>query len=88
MLLSLLLTLLLAVSNSAFSAHVSSHSASDSGLCSLCVHPGGPDTANTNEHRALFPSTTVRKPKLGYYPIRFFSHISHIHQSRAPPRLT
>jgi hypothetical protein len=87
-LLSLLLVLLLAVSNMAFSAHVSSHLTTDSGLCSLCIHPGGPDTAIANENRALFPSTSAQKFKQIHYPIRFLSFISHIHQSRAPPRFT
>ena len=87
-LLFLLLALMLFASNVAFSAHASSHSASDSGLCSLCVHPGGPDTVIAHEPWTFFvPSieliltrdvTTTRVPAIDL----------HTHQSRAPPDLT
>ena len=87
-LLFLLLALMLAASNVAFSAHVSSHSASDSGLCSLCVHPGSPDKVIAHEPGTVFVGsiemflsgdvTTTNVPVI----------ILHTHQSRAPPDLT
>jgi len=87
-LLLLLLALMLAAGNVAFSSHVSSHSASDSGLCSFCVHPGGPDTAIAHEPGTLFVSsielilsgdvTTTCVPAIDL----------HVHQSRAPPDLS
>jgi hypothetical protein len=84
----LLLALMLFTSNVAFTAHVSNHPTTDSGLCSLCVHPGGPDTVIAPEPGTLFvPSieliltrdvTTTRVPAIDL----------HVHQSRAPPNLT
>lgn len=82
------MALMLFASNVAFSAHVSSHSATDSGLCSLCVHPGGPDTVIAHEPGTFFvPSielvltwdvTTTCVPAID----------SHVHQIRAPPNLS
>ena len=87
-LLFLLLALLLFASNAAFSAHVSSHSANDSGLCSLCVHSDGPDTVIAHEPGTVFVSsieldltrdvTMTRVPAVDLF----------VHQSRAPPDLT
>ena len=87
-LLSLLLALLLALSNMAFSAHVSSHSATDSGLCSLCVHPGGPDTAITHESGTFFVTSTAFSLAPDHVPTPALPVILHVHQSRAPPSLT
>jgi hypothetical protein len=86
--LSLLLALLLALSNMAFSAHVSSHSATESGLCSLCVHPGGPDTAITHEPGAFFVTSTAFSLTSDHVPTPVLPVILHVHQSRAPPSLT
>jgi len=85
--LSFLLVLLLAFGNMAFSAHVSSHAVSDSGFCSLCIHPGGPDTAITQEPNALFSGSAAFRLTPDYVPIRLLPAILHIHQSRAPPGL-
>lgn len=86
-LLTFLLALLLTGSSMAFSGHASSHSAYDSGLCSLCVHPGGPDTAITTVPGFVFilDTTLIFSPELA--PVRFLRLTLYIHQSRAPPRL-
>jgi hypothetical protein len=86
-LLSLVLALLLAGSNMAFSAHVSSHSPIDSGLCSLCVHPGGPDTAISHKTGVYIFTLTVLTKATAHTPARFLPVISHVRQSRAPPCL-
>ena len=86
--LSLLLALLLTLSNMAFSTHVSSHSATESGLCSLCVHPGGPDTAITHEPGKFFVTSIEFNLTLCHTPTHVLPVILHVHQSRAPPSLT
>jgi len=84
----ILLAILLTASSSAFSAHVSSHTPSDSLLCALCIHPGGPDTAIAQEPKPLFarqePLIFILEPS----PADVFSVRFHVHQSRAPPDLT
>lgn len=85
--LSFLLVLLLAVGNLVFSAHASSHSVNDTGLCTLCVHPGGPDTAITHEPRVLFNQSSAFRLTADYVPFLLLPAILHNHQSRAPPRL-
>jgi len=84
-LLSLSLALLLASSNVAFSAHFSSHSPTDSGLCSLCVHPGGTDTVTTHEPVEIFFTSTSLTLKPAQAPACSLPAILQIHQSRAPP---
>ena len=84
-LLSLLLALLLAGSNVAFSAHFSNHSATDSGLCSLCVQSGGADTAITHEPGVCLVTSTALTLKPAYAPAHILPVILHVHQSRAPP---
>jgi len=82
-----LLALLLAGSGIVFSAHPASHSAYDSGLCSLCVHSEGADSAITTESGPLFvagPELLFRAaPAVFHFP-RFNPYF---HQSRAPPSL-
>lgn len=86
-LLCLLMSLLLAFANVVFSAHVSSHTASDSGLCSLCIHPGGPDTAIAHEPGALFVRLEAFTFTWDHTPNHFRPVVLHAHQSRAPPLL-
>jgi len=86
-LISLLLALMLAAGNVAFSAHVSSHISKDTGLCSLCIHPGSPDTVSIYETSALFVISSRQPLKLGLYLIHLLPVILHIQQSRAPPIL-
>ena len=84
-LLSILLALMLVGNNVAFSGHVSSHAMKDSGLCSLCVNPGGSDNAITAEPATFFVLPTARVFNQGDILGRLFSLILHAHQSRAPP---
>lgn len=82
-----LLALLLAGSSIVFSAHAASHSAYDSGLCSLCVHSGGGDSVIATESGALFvegPASVLRPLPAVFHCPRFNPHF---HQSRAPPSL-
>jgi len=82
----LLLALLLAVSNVAFSAHVSKHNVSDSGFCSLCVHPGSPNAAIVNQadpHFIEAPSFALNRIEPA---IRFLRVVRYANQSRAPPQ--
>jgi len=83
----LLLALLLAVSNMAFSAHISSHTSTDQGLCSLCFHAGGTNTALTNEPGIIFFTSTALTLAPAYTPACVLPVILHVHQSRAPPSL-
>ena len=85
--LRIMLALLLIGSNMAFSAHISSHVATDTGLCSLCVHPGRPDVAITPEPGVfvLIPATFTLVQSGTTTP--FAPIISHDHLSRAPPCL-
>lgn len=81
----LLLAVMLAGGNMAFSAHASSHSASDSSLCSLCVHAGGADSAIVPEPGSIpFDSAglTLAREQI---PTRLPNTIFHSRQSRAPP---
>lgn len=84
-LLSLLLALLLGSSNVAFSAHFPSHSATDSGFCSLCFQSGGTDTAISNENGACFVTPTPLTLKPAYTPSHCLPLILHVQKSRAPP---
>jgi hypothetical protein len=86
--LCLLMALMLTASNMAFSAHVSSHKFSDASLCSLCVHPGGPDTAIAHEASPVFVSFTIISEALNPTSTQVSQHAFCSHQSRAPPRLT
>ena len=83
--LSLLLALLLAGSNVAFSAHFPNHSVTDSGLCSLCVQSGGADTAITHGPGVCFVTSTALTLEPAYAPAHILPVILHVHQSRAPP---
>jgi hypothetical protein len=83
----LLLAVLLAVSFVTFSAHVSSHSISDYSFCSLCIHPGGPDTAITNQSGPLYTGVVTLTLQQSLPTIRCLSVVSHAHRSRAPPRI-
>ena len=80
------MAVLLAASNSAFSAHVSNHPVSDTGLCSLCVHPGGPDTAIAHEVKAVFASVTDTAETRVHTKTRITRQTLCSHQSRAPPQ--
>ena len=87
-LLLLLLALMLAAGNVAFSSHVSSHAASDSGLCTFCVHPGGPDTAITHGPGTLFVGS-IELILSGDVTTTCIPAIDlHVHKSRAPPNLS
>jgi len=86
--LSVLLALMLVGSNMAFSSHVSSHATTDSGLCSLCIHPGGTDTAIVPEPVLFFVMLSTPTLKQGHTPAPFLPLILHDHQSRAPPPVT
>jgi len=83
----LLLAVLLAVSFVTFSAHVSSHSISDYSFCSLCIHPGGPDTAITNHSGPLYTGAVTVTLHQSLPAIRYLTVVSHAHRSRAPPRI-
>jgi len=82
----LLLALLLAVGNVAFSAHVSKHNVSDTGFCSLCIHPGSPNAAIVNQAGPV----SVESPGLALnrieHAIRYLRVVRHANQSRAPPQ--
>jgi len=82
----LLLAMLLAVSNMAYSAHVSRHNATDTGFCSLCIHPGSPNSAITTQAGALFTGFTQPAPIHSEPAFRFPGVARCAHQSRAPPR--
>ena len=69
----------------AFSAHASSHSASDSSLCSLCVHAGSPDTAIAPEPGLAPLDTAGLTLTREQIPTRLPNTIFHSRQSRAPP---
>jgi len=86
-LLFLLLSLMLLASNVVFSAHVSSHSANDSGLCSLCVHPGGPDTVIAHEPGTVSVSSIELNLTRDVTMTRVPAVDLHVHQIRAPPNL-
>ena len=86
--LSVLLALLLVGSHMALSGHVSSHTTTDSGLCSLCVHPSGADHAIAHETTALFVSQPTPALNQRDFPACFEAVSFHDHQSRAPPRVT
>jgi hypothetical protein len=75
-------------SNMAFSSHVSSHIATDSNLCSLCIHPGGTDSAIVPEAVLFFVILSTATLKQGHAPAPFHSIILHDQQSRAPPFVT
>ena len=86
--LSILLTLMLAGGNIALSGHVSSHAASDFGSCSFCIHLSGSDDAITPQVSTPFvvPVTFKLKPNSG--PPPSLQIILHDNQSRAPPVFT
>jgi hypothetical protein len=79
------LALMLAGSNMAFSGHISSHSVSDNGLCTLCIHHGGTDSAIVPHSPVFFASLTPFEPGAGYPPALVQSADLFDHQSRAPP---
>ncbi|MGA9572503.1 MAG: hypothetical protein WBS20_01005 [Lysobacterales bacterium] len=82
----LLLALLLAGSNVAYSAHISSHLKGDSSLCSLCIHPGGPDSAIAQQAGPLFAGSPTITSIQVHPATRFLTVVLCAHQSRAPPR--
>ena len=86
--LSVFLALMLAGSNMAFSSHVSSHAPTDSSLCSLCIHPGGSESAIVSEPGAFFVIAVANtlSPECSSTPI--LPVFLHDHQSRAPPTVT
>jgi len=84
-LICLLLAVMLAASNLAFSAHVSSHPVSDSSFCSLCIHPGSPDSVLANEPGAVFVSPHVLTSIRKHAPAYFSTRLLQVHHSRAPP---
>ena len=86
--LSVLLALLLVSGNMAFSGHVSSHTAADSGMCSLCIHHGGSDSAIAPEPIVLIVELSAHTLNQGLVPDPLLPVIFHNHQSRAPPSVT
>jgi len=84
----LLLALMLAGSSVAFSAHVSSHSSSETGLCSLCTHAGSPNTAITDDASVLPVKPVGLTLTRAYSSIHVLPVFFCIRQSRAPPGLT
>lgn len=83
--LSVLLVLMLASSNMAFSGHVSSHAPTDSGLCSMCMHAGELDTTISPKSGAFFVILTKYTFSQEYTSTLFQPVISQDNQSRAPP---
>jgi hypothetical protein len=83
--LSVLLVLMLTGSNLVLSGHVSSHAPTDSGLCSLCVHAGGLESADVAKSDPVI--VVLAKFTFGreYTSSLFQPVILHDHQSRAPP---
>ena len=86
--LSVFLALMLAGSNMAFSSHVSSHAPTDSGLCSLCIHPGGSESAIVHESSVLFVILVADSLSPNYSSTPILPVVLHDHQSRAPPTVT
>lgn len=82
----LLLALLLAVSNVAYSAHVSKHNVSDTGFCSLCIHPGSPNAAIVNQANMFFIEAPSLAPNRKEPAIRYLRVVRCANQSRAPPQ--
>jgi len=83
----LLLALLLAVSNAAYSAHVSKHNVSDTGFCSLCIHPGSPNSAIASQAGPLLIGAPSMAPILSEPAFRCLRLVRYAHQSRAPPQI-
>lgn len=83
--LSVLLVLMLAGSDMAFSGHVSSHAPTDSGLCSLCMSAGGFDRAISPKSGAFFVMLAKYTFSQAYTSTLFLPLLSLDHQSRAPP---
>jgi hypothetical protein len=86
--LSVLLALILAVGNIAFSGHVSSHTASDFGSCSFCSHMGRTDNAVTPQVSLTFVIPAAFKFRAQSSPSPILKVILRDQQSRAPPSLT
>jgi len=86
--LSLLLAIMLAGSNMTFSGHMSSHGMADSGLCALCIHQSGSDTAIVPQSFVLFSKLAADEPDQGFAPPPILSDTLFDHQSRAPPTVT
>jgi len=83
--LSILLALTLVGSCMAFSGHISSHVTTDPGLCTLCIHPGKPDTAINPELTALLVIPASFTLAQTHTSRPFLPVILHDQQSRAPP---
>ena len=81
----LLLALLLAFSNVAFSAHVSKHNVSDTSFCSLCIHPGSPNAAIINQACPFSVDTPSLALNSTEPVIRYLRVVRYANQSRAPP---
>jgi hypothetical protein len=86
--LSILLALTLVGSNVALSGHISSHTVKDSGFCSICVHPGSPDSAITAETGLFFTVPLTFTHNRDHTPARYLTATLYDHQSRAPPKVT
>jgi len=82
-----MLALLLAVSNVAYSAHVSAHNVSDTGFCSLCIHPGSPNSAITSQAGPLFAGSPVSAPTPIEPAFRCLPAARYANRSRAPPQI-
>ena len=80
--------MLLAVSNVAYSAHVSKHNVSDTGYCSLCIHPGSPNSAITGQAGPLFVGAPNLAPVLSEPAFRCLRVAKYPYQSRAPPHIS
>lgn len=86
--LSILLALLLFGSNIAFSGHVSSHAPTGSGVCSICIHPGGGDGAIIPDVGTIELTQFRQRFRQSFTAPVFYRVSSHNHQSRAPPVVT
>jgi len=83
----LLLALLLAFSNVAYSAHVSKHNLNDTGFCSLCIHPGSPNTAITSQAGPIFIDYQQPAPNQPEPAFRCLPAARYANRSRAPPQI-
>ncbi len=86
--LSLLLALTLVVSNVALSGHLSSHKATGSELCSLCMHAAGTDNAMVTDSALLQVISLVDCPDRPYASPYVLPITLYAHPSRAPPHVS
>jgi hypothetical protein len=81
----IVLAIVLAWSNVALSGHVSSHSASDTGLCTLCIQKSGSDNAIEPQSSISISYLASSELSAGDPPVLAWSVDVFDYQSRAPP---